>query len=96
MHYSARMMFALMADIFNHPRQIACAETNDAVAGLPFQHFLHASHCLIDVVRGAAFQFSDKFADHQRRLNGNHNMNVGLDAADFVNECAGRLDDALF
>jgi hypothetical protein len=86
-------MFTLVANVIDDPRQISCTETYNAVTGLPFEHLVTAE-LLIHVVGGAAFELADELAHQQRWRNSDGEVDVRFDAADFVNERAGRFDDA--
>src|SRR5262245_17836647 len=88
------MVFALVAGVLTDAIEVFRAVTHDAVAGLPFQ-FLGAE-LLIRLMARRAFQLADEFADEDRRCDRNGKMHVGFDAANFVNEYAGSLDDSLF
>jgi hypothetical protein len=56
------VMFLLVSDVVYHPFQILCAETNDAIAGLPVQDF-PIREFVIDVMRTRAFELSYPFTD---------------------------------
>ena len=58
-----RMVFALIANVFDNPRQIARAEADDSVPRLSLQHLRTKAHRLIHVVRAASFELSDKLTD---------------------------------
>ena len=79
-------MFALVADVFPDPWQIACAEADDAVAGLPLEDLFEPADFLIHVVRRPTFELSNQLADRDGGWDGDAEVNVGFGAADFVNQ----------
>jgi hypothetical protein len=59
---SLLVMLFLVADVVYHPFQILRAETDDAIAGLPIQHFA-IDQLVIDVVRTRAFHLPNPIAN---------------------------------
>ena len=52
------MVFVLVFDLGDHPREVFLAETDDSVADLPLQDFVVRVRLLIDVMRCAAFELA--------------------------------------
>src|SRR5688500_3538878 len=95
MDSSARVMLALVTNILLHPVQITRPEADDTVASLPLNGLFVLPDCLIDIVRRTAFELADEFADRQCRWNRHCDVDVRFNAADFVDERAGRLNNTL-
>ena len=89
-------MFLLVADVFDDPGQVAGAERDHAVAGLPLQNFAAVLELPIRFMGRRAFELADQVADQDGRGDGNNEMDVGFGAVDFVNECARQVDEFLF
>ena len=89
------MMLALHADVLPNPFQVIRPKTDDAVTALPFQRLLAFADLLIDLVRGSAFDLANEFADRDSGGDGHCQVDMVVRAADFVNECAGSVDDFL-
>ncbi len=87
-----RVPFFLIAHIGANPLQILGTETDNAVAGLPLEHFL--SQLLVGLVRRRPFQSADKITDEHRGPNSQAKMHVRFRAANFVNEDTRRVDAA--
>src|SRR5690242_10281062 len=93
MNPSLGMMLALISDVIDHPGQIASCETDDAIASLPLEQ-LATSEFPVDVMTAPTFELADEITNKQRGRNAQGEMHVVLDAADFMDEGAGRLDDS--
>ncbi len=56
-------MLSLVFDVDDHPREVFGAKTDDTVADLLLENFIVRGRLLNDVVRGAAFELADPFAE---------------------------------
>ena len=54
------MVLSLITNISLHPLQVARPKADDAVAGLPLQHFSLFDQLLIDLVRRRPLELADE------------------------------------
>jgi len=80
------MVLLLLRDVVQDPREILLAETHNAVASLPVQNFV--IYLAVDVVRAAAFELLDKFADRDRWFDADCQMDVSGCPADSMQPCS--------
>jgi hypothetical protein len=86
------MPLALVLYVIDDPRQIARAETDNAIAGLPVESLV--AEFLIGFVRRRALQLADPFADRQRGRDADAQMHMRLNTADLMAKDSGRVDTA--
>ncbi len=88
------MVLLLAADVIHDKRQISSTEGYDAESSLPGERD-SATQPLIEVVSTRALQLPNPVADPQRRDNPDGQVDVILDASDFVEEGSPRCSDSI-
>lgn len=88
------VVFALVFDVFDDPRQVAFAEGDDAVAGLP-REGAQAARPVIDGVRARAFEVADPRGEFDGGGHADGHVHVVFDAADGVDDHAGGAECAV-
>src|SRR5437870_661019 len=76
------VVFLLLLNVADHPFQIARSETDHAVTNLPAETLRRTREGSVDLMRGAAFQFTDEGADHQRWRDAHGYVDVVFRASD--------------
>jgi hypothetical protein len=89
------VVLALVPHVRLDPLQVLGPETHHAVPCLPLQELAATPEPLVDFMRRCSFQCAHKLTDCDRGQNGQADVDVRLGSADFVDEHAGGVHEAL-
>jgi len=89
---SLGVVLTLVADVPPHPLQVFRAETDDAVAVLPFEDLATRPELLVRLVGGRALQLTDQLTDEDSGDERDRHMHLGFRTAKFVDDHSRRVD----